>query len=177
MLAELTQACEALGDVLTTVEPALLSGLDCAHVVEMLARTEKRCAAVRAVAAARAAQCGAHKDRGFVDATGWLGHVAGVAAPDARAALAVGDGLGDCPQTRQALLSGEVSLAQAAEITKTEAASRAAKRICWTWQRAPVWPGCAMRPAGSDSTPKTPTNATGANTPPGTCGAGATSSA
>ncbi|MDQ1376327.1 MAG: hypothetical protein QOE15_500 [Acidimicrobiaceae bacterium] len=122
MLAELTQACEALGDVLTTVEPARLSGLDCAHVVEILARTEKRCAAVRAVAAARAAQCGAHKDRGFVDATGWLGHVAGVAAPDARAALAVGDGLADCPQTRQALLSGEVSLAQAAEITKTEAA-------------------------------------------------------
>jgi hypothetical protein len=122
MLAELIEACEALGGALSGVEPELLSGVDCAQVVETLARTEKRCAAVRAVAAARAAQCGAHKERGFADATGWLDHVSGIPSGEARAALGVGNRLEACPQTRDAVLSGEISLAQAAEITKTEAA-------------------------------------------------------
>jgi hypothetical protein len=122
MLAELSVACEALGAALSEVNPALLSGVECAEVVEALARTEKRCAAVRAWAATRAAECGAHKDRGFADAPGWLGHVSGVSAREARDALRVGGRLESSPQTWDALMSGEVSIGQAAEITTTEVA-------------------------------------------------------
>jgi hypothetical protein len=87
-----------------------------------LAKVEKRCAAVRALAAARAAECRAHKERGFADATSWLAHATGTSAGQARTELAAAAGLDGCPQTREALLAGEVSLAQASEITKTEAA-------------------------------------------------------
>ncbi len=122
MLTELRVACKALGAALSGVDPALLSGVECAEVVEALARTEKRCAAVRAWAATRAAECGAYKERGFADATGWLGHVSGVTAREAREALNVGGRMEASPQTWDALMSGEVSICQAAEITTTEAA-------------------------------------------------------
>ena len=122
MLAELSAGCEALRVALAAVEPARLSGSECAQVVEMLAKVEKRCAAVRALAAARAAECRAHKERGFADATSWLAHATGTSAGQARTELAAAAGLDGCPQTREALLAGEVSLAQASEITKTEAA-------------------------------------------------------
>src|SRR6516164_1286488 len=47
-------AARALRDALIGFEPALVSGRDCAQVVEELARTEKACAAARARAAAQA---------------------------------------------------------------------------------------------------------------------------
>ncbi len=122
MLAELNAACSALGRALDEFEPARLSGADCAHTVDLLARIEKRCAAARVVAAARAADCGAHRDRGFSDPRAWLAHASGISSADAKAALETAKGLDNCPQTQAALCSGELSLAQAAEITKTEAA-------------------------------------------------------
>src|ERR1700722_4994670 len=122
MLAEIAAACEAMGGALTDLDPLLLSGAQCAHVVEMLARIEKRCAAVRALTATRAAECEAHRGRGFCEAASWLAHTSGVSDSEARSALSTAAALESCPQTRTALMAGEVSLAQAAEITKTEKA-------------------------------------------------------
>lgn len=45
-------------------DPALFSGDDCRVVAEELARTEKACAAGRALAAARVAECGSFRQGG-----------------------------------------------------------------------------------------------------------------
>ncbi|MDQ1365605.1 MAG: hypothetical protein QOE57_1647 [Acidimicrobiaceae bacterium] len=122
MLAELTAACEVLGDAIGATDPSLLSGVDCAEMVELLARTEKRSAALRVLAAARAAHCGAHKSRGFSDAARWLADTSGTTTGEAKAALDTVNGLEQCPHTKEALMAGDLSLIQAREITKTEAA-------------------------------------------------------
>jgi hypothetical protein len=120
MLAELSVACGLLGDALAGLELPLLSGTQCARVVETLAGVEKRCAAVRALAAARAAGCDAHKERGYPTAAAWLAHQSGISTGEARSVLATGAALEGCPATKEAVLAGEVSLTQAGEITKTE---------------------------------------------------------
>jgi hypothetical protein len=66
------------------------------------------------------ADCGAHRQRGFLDPEEWLARAAGSSTPEARAALETASRLDDCPQTSEALLRGELSLAQAKEITRTE---------------------------------------------------------
>ena len=109
----------ALREELVGFEPERFSGADCATLAEELAHTEKACAAARARAAARAAACGAH--RGFGGANEWLGRISGTSAGQARQALDTLAALDNCPETRQAVTAGELSLAQGAEITKTEA--------------------------------------------------------
>jgi hypothetical protein len=110
-----------LREALVGFEASLLSGEDCAAVAEELARTEKACAGVRAAAASRAAECGAHRRRGWSDGADWLAQVSGVSRGEARAALETMSSIESCPAVRAALASGEVSLAQAGEIAKTEA--------------------------------------------------------
>jgi Domain of unknown function (DUF222)/HNH endonuclease len=121
MLAVLTAACEALDGAIAGTDPALLSGVDCAQVVELLARTEKKSAALRVLAAARAADCGAHKTRGFSNPAQWLADTSGLTTGEAHTALNTAKALDDCPETKQALLAGQLSLTQASEITKTVA--------------------------------------------------------
>jgi hypothetical protein len=99
-------AARALRDALTGFEPALVSGRDCAQVVEELARTEKACAAARARAAARAADCGAHTQRGFADPADWLARRSGQSRGEAQSALATAHAVDDCPATKAALLAG-----------------------------------------------------------------------
>ena len=76
-----------LRDELAAFEPELSSGSECAFLVDVLAVTEKACAAARVRAAARAADCGAHRDRGFRDPEDWLARTSGSSTPDARSAL------------------------------------------------------------------------------------------
>jgi hypothetical protein len=71
-------AAQALRAALAGFDPALLSGEDCARLVEALALTEKACGAARALAAARAGECRAHRERGYGDAADWC---AGAIAP------------------------------------------------------------------------------------------------
>ena len=113
-----TAAC--LREALAAFDPDLLSGTDCAHAAEELAATEKACAAARLLAAARAVVCGAHRERGFSDGAAWMARQVGGTTGQARQALGTAAGLTGCPATREALLGGEISLAQAAEITRAE---------------------------------------------------------
>ncbi len=80
----------------------------------------KRPARQRAFFSARAVACGAHKDRGFNDGAAWMARQVGGTTGQARQALETAAGLADCHDTRLALLDGELSLSQAAEIVKTE---------------------------------------------------------
>src|SRR5436190_4243752 len=67
----------AVRAAVTAFDPDLVSGEDAAMVAEQLGLTEKACAAARARAALRAAQCRSHGGRGFADASDWLAGAAG----------------------------------------------------------------------------------------------------
>ncbi len=97
------------------------TGEDAAVIAEDLAATEKACATARAMAAARAAECGAHRQKGFADAADWLARASGTSMVEAKAALATAVALRDMPGTRAAATAGELSLAQATELARTEA--------------------------------------------------------
>jgi hypothetical protein len=102
--------------------PALYSGADCALLAEALSKTEKACAGARARAAARAVTCGAHKERGFADGADWLAQKTGSSRSEARTDLETAKSLEDLPATAGALAKGEVSMKEAAEVAKGEAA-------------------------------------------------------
>ncbi len=106
---------------LRTVEVEVLSGEAAALVAEELARVEKACAALRAMAAARAADGGAHRSAGYADPDESMARMTGESRAKARSDLATGSRLADCPKTREAATDGSLSLGQAEEITKTEA--------------------------------------------------------
>ena len=114
-------AARVLRDALVDFDAALVSGGDCAVMVEELAATEKACAAARALAAVRAGQCGAHRGKGFADTADWLARATGASMVEARAELETARALGDMPDTKAALTAGELSLAQAHELARTEA--------------------------------------------------------
>jgi hypothetical protein len=96
-------------------------GEEAAAIAEDLAATEKACAAAPAFAGARAAECGTHRQKGFADATDWLARVSGTSMGEAKAALSTAKALEGMPDTRAAAASGELSLAQATELARTEA--------------------------------------------------------
>ena len=117
----LLAAASELRGAAAAFEPGLFSGADCAVVVEELAATEKACAAARARAAARAADCGAHRQKGFADAADWVARATGTSAVEAKTAMETAKAVMEMPHTRAALEAGELSLAQAHEVARTEA--------------------------------------------------------
>jgi Domain of unknown function (DUF222) len=101
-------------------EPRLCSPERCVEVVEVLARVERVCAVARARTAARAAECGAHRGEGFRSPAEWLAHKTGSTAGEAERDLATVSALDGLPCTREALAHGDISLAAAEEIRRTE---------------------------------------------------------
>ena len=121
MSSALMSTAASLRAELAVFDPDVIEGPQCARVAEELAATEKACAAARVLAAARAIACGAHKGRGFHDGPTWVAHQGGVSTGQARQALEAAQALKDCTATKNALLAGEVSWAEASEITRSEA--------------------------------------------------------
>ena len=122
MSSSVLEAASALREALLASDPRVLSGKDCALAADALATTEKACATWRLLAAARAVETGAHRERGFRDGADWLARQSGSTPSQARKALDTANHLDDRPDTKQALLSGEISLEQAREITATPSA-------------------------------------------------------
>ena len=120
--ADLVSRARELRHGLALLDPALMSGEDCRLLAEELALTTKACAAAGARAATRAASCGAHRQAGFRDADQWLARASGTTATEAAGAIEVANSLENCPATKAALVNGSLSLTQAREITRTEAA-------------------------------------------------------
>ena len=120
--AEVLGAAEALRAVLARFDPAVVPGPDCAVVAEALARAEKACAGARARAGAKAITCGEHKARGFADGADWLAARAGTTVAGARLELEAAGAIEDLAATSAAVAAGELSLAQAAEVARAEAA-------------------------------------------------------
>jgi hypothetical protein len=111
----------AFRNALVAFEPRSFSGEDCAAVAEELAATEKTCAAIRVMAAVRAGECGAHRQKGFADAADWLARAAGTTTGEAKTDLETAKALAEMPDTRAAVAAGELSWAQAHEVARTEA--------------------------------------------------------
>jgi hypothetical protein len=93
-------------------------GAAAGELAEELARTEKACAAARVRCSIRAAACGEHRRRGFTDVKEWSSRAAGSSVGRAKAELATVEALAELPATRDAVIAGDVSLDQAAEITR-----------------------------------------------------------
>ena len=91
------------------------SGSDCALIAEELARAAKACSAASARAAARAVACNQRDVE-------WVARTARITPSQARDTLATTAALAECPATSDAVASGAVSLTQAREITRAEAA-------------------------------------------------------
>jgi hypothetical protein len=116
-VAGIVELVDELCAALVAFDPARWSGSDCADLAERLARGAKSCEAASARAAARAANCGAHRSRPDATAQDWLARISGSTAGSARSALEAVARLEECPATCDALNAGDVSLAQAAVIS------------------------------------------------------------
>ena len=117
----LVELVRVLRAALVGFQPDEFSGEACAVLVEELAITEKVCAAARVRAGARAGVCGVHKERGFADVSDWMARASGSTAGSAKAALDTAAALESQPEAKAALEAGELSIAQAREIVRTEA--------------------------------------------------------
>jgi hypothetical protein len=107
-----------LREALAADDPARYDGADAGDLAEELARTEKSCAAARVRYTARAAECGEHRKRGFADAAEWASRAASSSVGEAKAELATVATLSELPETLDAVVAGDVSLDQAAEIVR-----------------------------------------------------------
>jgi len=105
---------------LKAFEPERYESSDCAAIAEELAKLEKVCSVAAVRAAKRAASGGEHRARGHADEHDWLSKLSGTTSAAARDALRTIESLDECPETRDALLDGDVSLSQASEIVRTE---------------------------------------------------------
>lgn len=120
MAADLLEAANVLRALAAAFDPAVVSGEDAATLAESLGAARKACAAAQARAALRAADCGAHRLRGFAGAHEWLGRLSGSPPGEARAALETAGAVERCPGTKAALVAGDLSLAQAGVIARAE---------------------------------------------------------
>lgn len=122
MAESLVTMARAFRAALISFQPEMYSGEDCAILFEELAAVEKVSAPARARAAARAGECGVHRERGFADVSDWMARATGSTAGAAKSALETLDALDSQPEAKAALDAGELSFAQARELVRTEAA-------------------------------------------------------
>lgn len=127
MAGSVVEAAAELRQALAGVDVSLVSAADCARLADELAGTEKACASVRLLAAVRAVEAGAHRELGFKDGASWLARQSGTTGAQARQALQTAHRLEELPDTKRALLSGDISLAQAAEISQAAAVTSGAE--------------------------------------------------
>ncbi len=114
-------AAATLRAVLAGLEPGRFSPEAAAEIAEELAATENACGTAKVRMAGRAGEGGVHRTRGFADVSDWLASATGSMVRDARRELEAVAAVEACPDTRDALVCGDVSLAQGAEIARTEA--------------------------------------------------------
>ena len=110
-----------LCDALVELDPGAIPVDVAARVAERLASAENACAVAKLRLAARASQGGEHRRRGYADTSDWVASITGSTTSDARRTLEAVSKVETCSATRDALTKGDVSIAQAGEIARTEA--------------------------------------------------------
>ncbi|MBV8692480.1 MAG: HNH endonuclease [Actinobacteria bacterium] len=114
------EAAKVLRTALLSLRPDALSGRECASLAEELARTAKSCEAAAASLAAWASDRGAYRDKGFTDGAEWFARASGSSPTAAKAAMETAWAVEECPETKAAVLAGDVSMEQAGIIARTE---------------------------------------------------------
>ncbi|MGH9245049.1 MAG: DUF222 domain-containing protein, partial [Acidimicrobiales bacterium] len=108
-------------------DPALVSGVDAEGLVERFSGLEKRYAAVKVLAAARAGECNSHARHVDKSPARWLARTTGVPVGQAAADLEAAERLADLPHTEAAARQGRLSADQLREITAAASADPSAE--------------------------------------------------
>ncbi|MGH9013889.1 MAG: DUF222 domain-containing protein [Acidimicrobiia bacterium] len=110
-----------------TLDPACLEGRDAAALVELAARGERICAAIKARGARRVDETRVWRDGGHRSAAHWIAATTGETVGAASRTLETVRALDDLPATEAAFRAGRLSETQAAEITSAAGADPAAE--------------------------------------------------
>ncbi len=109
------------------LEPERMAGEDAARLLEVVIRTKRVCSAAEAALAARVDETNAWRSEGHRSAAHWLAAKEGASVGAAIDTLSTGRSLAECPRTAQAFRAGELSEAQAREITQAAVADPTAE--------------------------------------------------
>jgi hypothetical protein len=115
----LLSSVNALSCHLAMFDPAQFSGADCKAWAERFATLEKQLASARLWASTRVMDC-VNDPRATAE---WMARAAGTTTAQARDTLETAGLLEDCPATKAALADGELSIDEAKEIAKAQAAA------------------------------------------------------
>jgi hypothetical protein len=115
---EIERVVNELGDISRRLEPECCSGADAARLTEIAALGERFIVHIKAMYAQRAAETNAWRRRSqAATADQWLAETSGCSEGAAREVFATATRLGDLPRTAEKVSAGELSLAQAAQVS------------------------------------------------------------
>jgi hypothetical protein len=127
VFAHTTRAVQALERVSRDLEPGVLDGRDAARLLEVVARGERLCAAMKARLARRVDETKIWRAEGHRSAAHWVAERTGQTVGAVSRALETARALDELPATEEAFRVGELSEVQAAEITNAAGADPAAE--------------------------------------------------
>jgi hypothetical protein len=128
VFSRVRSAVSSLQAAARELDPACLDGHDAAALVELAARGERICASIRALAARRVDETKVWRDEGHRSAQNWLAEKTGDTVGAAGRALDTARRLDALPETAAAFRAGELSEAQAHEITDAAGSDPGAER-------------------------------------------------
>ena len=117
MFEQIRTAIDALEAVVRDLEPGIVDGPGATRLMELFVRGEHVCAAGKALATRRVSETGAYRDSGQRSAGHLLAAVSGVSVGAADALVRTAERLDDLPATNEAFRAGQLSEAQAREIS------------------------------------------------------------
>ena len=113
--------------VLADLDPNELVGAQPARALELVIDIERRAAACRSKLAARVAEGGGWRYKGHRSVAHWLADVAGTSVGAAKNSLDTAERLNDLPVVQDAFEAGQLSEAQAKEVSKAAKADPASQ--------------------------------------------------
>jgi hypothetical protein len=120
---DLDELTDGLRTVVRDLEPETLLGGQAANAVDRFAELERLAAVGKLLAAARVGECNTWKHTGHKTLASWLAAKSGTGLAPAADGLAMVGRLDECRGTDKALRAGELSVAQAKEVTLGAAAA------------------------------------------------------
>ena len=127
MFAQTSRAVETLEMESRDLEPGVLDGRDAARLLEVVARGERLCAAMKARLARRVDETRVWRNGGHRSAAHFVAATTGTTVGAASRTLETARALDGLPATEEAFRAGRLSETQAAEITSAAGADPAAE--------------------------------------------------
>lgn len=117
VMEKLEDVIRSLELIVSTLEPDLVDSAQATRLVEIFTKGERLCSAGRALAARRVQVTNAWKAEGFRSAAEWFAAKTKSSQAAANDTLNTAEQIQSLPATREALVSGEISVEQASAIT------------------------------------------------------------